>query len=158
MIKVDPAIDLEIDQYFAKKRAQLSPKITTYTEIEHHTGPSIVNKFILKGILHFTDENKSYEVLQEQFFYTGLENNGEFVSESDIDVYLDYNLKDEDWGNFLPLVDECYSVFWVFDLKYSSYDTSCGLEHDSEILTTSLYFSKIDGKHTEWLLSPDEYK
>lgn len=147
-------VEDEIDAYFNEKRKEKTVfKMMREIDVERRPSPvSIVDKYIIKGIIHFIDSDLGYEVIEEDFFFTGLEPNGCFLSQSDIDVDLTYNLAQEDFCDFKPKEDECYSVLWIFTLNHFHYDTSCGVEYDSEIETKVLIFDLIDEEHSKWLL------
>ena len=61
--------------------------------------PSTTKGMFLKGIIHFTDNNKNFEVLQEEFFFNHLEKNGEFLSQDEFDVCLRYELPLIGWDD-----------------------------------------------------------
>lgn len=70
--------------------------------------------FFLKGIIHMITD-KEFEVFEEKFFYSGLEKNGYFLTNNDIDISLEYDLGKLDWG-FIPEVDRCYCVLYEFEI------------------------------------------
>lgn len=119
---------------------------------------SIHGEFIIKGVIHIThiDEKEiDFESIHEQFFYTGLEKDGHFLSQGDIDVYLEHELKNYDWG-FEPELDKCYSVLFQFELVDTSGWTACGYEYDSSVECTDLHILPVSEKATKWYLEPVE--
>ena len=99
--------------------------------------------FYVKAIIHFIDDKKNFEVIQHEFFYNGLEKNGEFLSEDDFGDEWEYSLQYYDW-DIDPKSDECYSLLWNFNIEHSKSWTDCGYEYDSEIDSGGLYFDLID--------------
>jgi len=113
------------------------------------------NMFI-KGIIHFTDDNGGFEVLQEDFFNNRLEKNGHFLNQHDYDITLEYSLRGFDLG-IEPKAGEVYGILWNFNLIVSE-DYSYGIcEYDSEIETVSLKFELFDKKKAEELLTTTLY-
>ncbi len=107
----------------------------------------MINKYYIKGIIEIFDDE--FEIIQEDFFYAGLEKNGMFQSASDLDTYLPEILNGVDWG--IEKEDgDIFSVLVEFDIKYFSYWTDCGEEHDSEFLISNLVFDKIDDENKKW--------
>ncbi len=98
----------------------------------------IKGDFYLKGIIHVIDAESNFEVVDESFFYTGLESDGYFVSQSDICVYLEHELKEIDWG-FTPEEGRYYSVLYKFAINDCSGWTDCGYEYDSTIECLELH-------------------
>lgn len=120
--------------------------------ISKNEKPKIIKgSFFIKGIIYIIDEDKNFEVLNEDFFYTGLEANGYFVSQSDIDVYLEYELKHYDW-NIDVEVDRCYAVLFEFDLNNTQYWTACGYEYDSEVECKQLHIIPVSDEVNKWYL------
>ncbi len=115
------------------------------------------NPFYIKGLIHITDSEGGFEALQEEFFYNGLEPNGEFMSQDDFCVRMDYDLKDFDWGIEVK-EGEVYGVLWNFNIIHSKSWTSCGYEYDSDIETNTLEFSLLDEEHTKWLFEEDTFQ
>ena len=112
-------------------------------------------KFFIKGIIHITrsEDNKvDFEVLEEHFFHNELEKNGNFLTQSDWDINLDYELRQEDWGTLEPEEGKCYAVLWQFNMSFIDYWTDCGMEYDSKINTVNLEFNLIDEENTKYLL------
>ena len=107
----------------------------------------------IKGIIHINDDN-DFEALYEEYFYTGLEPNGEFLAQSDHDVYLEQELKEIDWG-FKPEVGKCYSVLFKFKMHYSKDWTDCGYEYDSEVECLALHIIPIDAKPEDFIDPPE---
>jgi len=101
----------------------------------------VKGNFFLKGIIFMLDEN-NFEVHQEDFFYAGLESNGQFISQSDMDITLEYELPELDWG-FKPEVGRYYSVLYEFSVNYTS---DYWGEHDMDINNINLNFSAFDDK------------
>ena len=122
-------------------------KIETIAE----TPKVISGSFFIKGIIHITEENKEFEVLNEVFFYTGLEVDGHFLSQGDIDVYLRHELKHHDW-NIEIEVDRCYAVLFEFDLNYTQYWTSCGYEYNSEVECKQLHIIPLSDEVNDFYL------
>lgn len=89
---------------------------------------SVAGEHYIKGIIYINDDN-NFEALDEEYFYTGLEPNGEFLCQSDHDVYLGHELKEIDWG-FKPEKEKCYSVLFKFKINYSKDWTDWGYEYD----------------------------
>jgi len=85
---------------------------------------SIKGSFIIKGVIHILDDNRNFETLSEIFFYDGLEKDGYYLSQSDIDIYLEHELTQYDWG-FIPKIDECYNVYYKFKLHGTEQWTDC---------------------------------
>lgn len=112
---------------------------------------SLKGSFIIKGVIHITGDNNEYEVIFEDFFYDGLEKDGYYLSQSDIDVYLKDELSNYDWG-FESQIDACYNVYYKFRLNNSSYWTDCGYEYDSEIECIDLYILDISPEATDTYL------
>ena len=113
---------------------------------------SIKGSFIIKGVIHILDDNRNFETLSEIFFYDGLEKDGYYLSQSDIDIYLEHELTQYDWG-FIPTVDACYNVYYKFKLHGSEQWTDCGLEYDTDIECIDLKILEISPKATELYLT-----
>ena len=112
---------------------------------------AISGSFFIKGIIHITGENKEFEVLNEDFFYTGLEVDGHFLSQSDIMVYLEHELKHYDW-NIEIEVDRCYAVLFEFDLYNIQYCSDCGYEYDSEVECKQLHIIPLSNEANDFYL------
>ena len=111
-------------------------------------------KFFIKGIIHITyikDKEIDFEVIEEHFFHAELEKNGHFLDQSDMDIGLEYELRQMDW-DIKPKEAECYGVLWQFEVGHTSYWTDCGMEYDMDIETINLDFSLIDEENTGWIL------
>ena len=111
----------------------------------------IRGNYFLKGIIHVVSKN-DFEVFEEVFFYSGLESNGYFMSQSDVGVYLDEELKQIDWG-IEPELDRCYGVLYEFKCNYS---TDYWGESDMEVEPINLHFSRFDDAANKAILT-DEY-
>lgn len=118
------------------------------TQIEYLKGD-----FYLKGLIYVIDEESNFEVLYESLFYTGLEKDGYFLSQGDIDIYLEHELKSIDWG-FTPEVDRHYSVLYKFSITPTSCWTDCGYEYDSEIECLDLHIIPVSDKANELYKKP----
>jgi len=119
--------------------------------------PSTTKGMFLKGIIHFVDNEKNFEVLQEEFFFNHLEKNGEFLSQNDFDIELRYELPCINW-DIEPKEGEVYGVLYHFNLNHSRSWTDCGYEYDSEPEPIELQFSLCDDKATERILGDDMYQ
>ena len=119
--------------------------------------PSSSKDMFIKGIIHFTDNDKHFEIFHEEFFFNHLEKNGEFLSQSDFDLYLEHELPCFDW-DIEPKEDEVYGVLYHFKLNYSRNWTDCGYEYDSESECLSLEFSLFDEKATKNIFEDVDYK
>jgi len=126
-------------------------------EVPKEYTSSITKGMFLKGIIHFTDNNKSFEVLQEEFFFNCLEKNGEFLSQSDFDIDLQYELPCFDW-NITPKAGEVYGVLYNFNLHNLRSWTDCGYEYDSEAEMVNLEFSLCDKKSTKRILGDTDFQ
>lgn len=113
--------------------------------------PKIKGSFFIKGVIHIIDEDKNFEVLEEQFFYTGLEPNGWILSKADIDVYLEHELEHYDW-NIEIEVDRCYAVLFEFELNNTQYWTAWGYEYDSEVVCKQLHIIPVSDEANKWYL------
>ncbi len=112
-------------------------------------------KFFIKGIIHITnigEDTIDFEVIEENFFHAQLEKNGHFLSQSDWDINLEYELPLMDWEGITPREGDCYGVLWQFGVRYSSSWTDCGVEYDMEIETTNLEFSLIDEENSKFII------
>jgi len=116
----------------------------------------VPKSMFIKGIIHFTDNELNFEVLQEEFFFNYLEKNGEFLSQSDFDIRLEYDLKDFDWA-INPKENEVYGVLWEFKLHSNKSWTDYGYEYDSEIETINLTFDLFDVEATNRVLNDENY-
>ena len=125
-------------------------KIETIAENPKHP-KSISGSFFIKGVIYITGENKEFEVLNEDFFYTGLEVDGHFLSQSDIMVYLEHELKHHDW-NIEIEVDRCYAVLFEFDLYNMQYCSDCGYEYDSEVECKQLHIIPLSNEANDFYL------
>ncbi len=128
-----------------------------FDKIDEQKWPTKTKGLFIKGIIHFTDDNKGFEVLQEEFFFNHLEKNGEFLGQDDFDIRLDYELKNDVW-DIKPKAGEVYGVLWNFNLQNSKYWTACGYEYDNDIETVSLEFSLFDEQAKERIFSDDMYQ
>jgi hypothetical protein len=108
----------------------------------------IKGDYYLKGVIHVTSEDGDFETLFEEFFYSGLESNGYFQSQSDVDIYLTHELKELDW-DIEPELDRCYGVLYKFNCNYT---TDYWGEHDMEIEPIELHFSRFDDKNNDMIL------
>jgi len=115
------------------------------------------NTMFLKGIIHFTGNNKEFEVLNEEFFNNYLEKNGNFLSQSDFCVSLENELECFDW-DINPKKGEVYGVLFQFKLNYSKHWTHYGYEYDSEVELINLEFNLFDDKSTKELFSSDMFQ
>lgn len=113
---------------------------------------SIKGSFIIKGVIHILDDNRNFETLSEIFFYDGLEKDGYYLSQSDIDIYLEHELTQYDWG-FIPKIDECYNVYYKFKLHGTEQWTDCGLEYDTDIECIDLKILEISPEATKLYLT-----
>lgn len=114
---------------------------------------SIHGDFYLKGLIYVIDDASTFEVLHESLFYTGLEKDGYFLSQSDLDVYLEHELKSIDWG-FIPQSDRHYSVLYKFNITDRSGWTHCGYEYDSSIECLDLDIIPVSDKANELYKEP----
>lgn len=123
-------------------------KMTETNEKTKH----INGEFIIKGVIHITDEDHNFEVLVEEFFYTGLETDGYFLSQDMIQVYLADELMNYDWH--IPIeIDKCYAVLFKFNLSNTNdyYD-------DSEIICNALHLIPVsDSANYSYLNDENSY-
>lgn len=99
------------------------------------------HSFFIKGVVCITSLTPfDFEIADEDFFYTGLEPRGEFLSQGDIDVYACNELKELDWG-FDPELDMTYAFLYEFTLSASQDYFG---DHDTDINCIRLEFSKMD--------------
>ena len=122
-------------------------KINTIAE----NSKAISGSFFIKGVIHITGENKEFEVLNEDFFYAGLEVDGHFLYQDDIMVYLEYELKHYDW-NIEIEVNRCYAVLFEFDLYNMQYCSDCGYEYDSEVECKQLHIIPLSDEANDFYL------
>jgi len=127
-----------------------------FEDIPKEYSPSITKGMFIKGIIHFTDNDKGFDILQEEFFFNHLEKNGEFLSQDDFDIRLQYELPCFDW-DIEPKEGEVYGVLWHFQLHNSRSWTDCGYEYDSEAETVDLQFSLFDEDATKRMFDDDLY-
>lgn len=121
--------------------------------------PSTTKGMFLKGIIHFVDNDKHFEVLQEEFFFNHLEKNGEFLSQDDFDIRLEYELPLIGWDDDMqPKEGEVYGVLYEFNLNHSRSWTDCGYEYDSEPEPINLQFSLCDEDATKRILGDDMFQ
>ncbi len=107
--------------------------------------------FFIKGIIHITEVTPTidFEVDVENFFYTGLEKRGEFLSQDMFDIYLGNELKELDWG-FEPKLDSVYAVLYEFSI-HTSQDYFG--EYDMDVNCIRLEFEEIDISIDEYFLN-----
>jgi len=123
----------------------------------------VSGEFIIKGVIHITEietDGKIYfESLFEDFFYTGLEADGHFLSQSDMDVTLEYELPTFDWySDIEPELDRCYAVLMKFDIRNTS--AWCGdiYEYDSEVEIKEYHIIPVsDEANAMYLDTPEQY-
>ena len=120
--------------------------------------PAKTKGLFIKGIIHFIDNDRSFEVLQEDFFFAHLEKNGEFLSQDDFNISTEYELGNEDWGDLNPKEGEVYGFLWQINLIHSKYWTDCGYEYDSEIETSNLEFNLFDEEATKRIFVDNLYQ
>lgn len=111
----------------------------------------ISGDFIIKGVIHIIDNDKNFEVLHEEFTYTGLESNGYFLSQSDIDIHLEHELPLFDWGTEVE-VGWCYAILYRFGTTSTKEWTSCGYEHDIEIDCKEFHMIPVDESANKFYL------
>jgi len=129
----------------------------TRVEVPKEYTPSTTKGMFLKGIIHFTDDNNSFEVLQEEFFFNHLEKNGEFLSQSDFDIYLEHELPCLSW-DMKPKAGQVYGVLYHFNLNHSRAWTDCGYEYDSEAEMVKLMFDMFDQEATKRILGDTDFQ
>jgi hypothetical protein len=110
--------------------------------IKPNVPESLSGEYYLKGIIHYYVGNE-FDVIHEEFFYSGLEPDGHFLSQSDVDVYLKRELEDVDCWGFVPEKETCYSVLFKFNMVYSKNWTDNGYEYDSTTECIELKFIPI---------------
>lgn len=120
---------------------------------------TINGNFYLKGIIHTTlvdGKHIEFETLVEDFFYSGLEKDGYFLSQDDLDIRLESELEHYDWGIEVK-EDWCYSVLFKFVMHDTSGWTSCGWEYDSEVECLDLHIIPVSEEANKLYLSEDSF-
>jgi hypothetical protein len=113
--------------------------------------------FFIKGTIFITDISKStrkntikneieeyiskiyFEVIEEEFFHFGFTKQQDSLSQSDIDVTLEYNLSDFIDSSTLE-IGKYYNILWNFD--FHCYQDYYG-ESDCDIMTEKLEVIEI---------------